>query len=81
LYAYVYLLQSAARPEQTYIGVTNDVERRLNEHNSGQSIHTNKFKPWKLVVHVAFSDHEKADAFEQYLKTGSGRAFAGKRFW
>jgi hypothetical protein len=37
--------------------------------------------PWKLVTYVAFSDIEKARAFERYLKSGSGHAFAKKRLW
>jgi len=43
------------------------------------SHHTAKFKPWRLVTYVAFSDKAKAVAFERYLKTASGRAFAKKR--
>jgi putative endonuclease len=77
---YVYILKSIPHPEENYVGVTDDIKRRLNEHNSGQSIHTNKFKPWKIVTYIAFSDCFKADEFEKYLKTGSGRAFSAKRF-
>jgi hypothetical protein len=40
-----------------------------------------KFKPWRLITSIAFSDDLKALAFERYLKTGSGRAFAKKRLW
>lgn len=56
-----------------------DVKRRLEEHNAGKSIHTNKFRPWKLVSYTAFVDKFKAEKFEAYLKTSSGRAFAKKR--
>jgi predicted GIY-YIG superfamily endonuclease len=77
---YVYLLQSLVEPERYYVGLTNDSARRLDEHNSGQSIHTNKHKPWKIVVTVGFDDAAKAAAFERYLKSGSGRAFAKKHF-
>jgi putative endonuclease len=48
---YVYILRSIAQPDQTYIGSTGDLKRRLAEHNSGKSIHTNKFKPWKLEAY------------------------------
>ena len=40
-----------------------------------------KFTPWRLVTYVAFSDQAKATAFERYLKSGSGHAFARKRLW
>jgi putative endonuclease len=57
------------------------MEARLRDHNSGKSPHTAKFKPWRLVTYIAFSDKAKADSFERYLKSGSGHAFATKRFW
>lgn len=77
---YVYHLQSENNPDRYYVGLTSDIERRLEEHNSGKSVHTNKFKPWKLVTYSAFTDKSKAEKFEAYLKTSSGRAFAKKRF-
>ena len=76
---YVCLLQSINHPDETYIGLTDDLRARLSAHNAGQSLHTAKFKPWRLVTYVAFSDEQKAIAFERYLKTASGRAFANKR--
>jgi predicted GIY-YIG superfamily endonuclease len=63
-------------PEQTYIGSTHDLRSRLAQHNAGKSIHTNKFRPWNLMAYIALPDKLLADTFEQYLKTGSGRAFA-----
>ena len=78
--SYVYLLQSQIEPDRYYVGISNDPTRRLDEHNSGQSTHTNKHKPWKIVVTVGFADPAKATAFERYLKSGSGRAFAKKHF-
>ena len=77
---YVYMLQSESEADQRYAGSTSDLERRFADHNSGQSPHTSKFRPWKLVTYVAFSDSRKAAAFERYLKSGSGHAFARKRF-
>ena len=72
---YVYLLRSK-NFDQVYTGVTQDLKVGLAAHNSGQSPHTRKFKPWKLVVYVAFENDQAASAFESYLKTGSGIAFA-----
>ena len=77
---YVYMLQSEIQPARYYVGCPHDLKKRLDEHNSGQSAHTKKFLPWKLVGYIAFSDHEKVDNFEAYLKTASGRAFAKKHF-
>jgi putative endonuclease len=77
----VYLIRSESLSHKTYIGVTSNLSKRLAIHNSGGSTHTSKFKPWKLITYMAFSEDSKALAFERYLKTGSGRAFAKKRFW
>ncbi len=76
---YVYLLQSIDHPDQTYAGLTDDLRARLKVHNSGGSLHMVKYKPWRLVTYVAFSDEAKAIAFERYMKTASCRAFAKKR--
>ena len=76
---YVYSIQSENNPDKYYVGLTSDIERRLSEHNAGKSIHTNKFRPWKIVSYTAFVDKSRAEKFEAYLKTSSGRAFAKKR--
>ncbi len=78
---YVYLLESLKVAGKKYVGITSDLSQRLKEHNSGKSPHTNRFKPWKIVVAIRFDDDRKADMFEQYLKSGSGHAFANRHFW
>jgi len=74
---YVYILKSI-NFDQIYTGVTKDLKRRFNEHNSGHSVHTSKFVPWKLILYVAFEEEPMALNFEKYLKSGSGIAFAKK---
>ena len=76
---YVYILQSETHPEHFYIGVTENLRDRLRRHNSGEVPHTTKFRPWRIKTAVAFADRDRAIAFERYLKTASGRAFAKKR--
>jgi len=78
---YVYLLQSIPSPDQRYVGITSDFRERLKQHNTGQSSHTSKFRQWKPVVVIRFEDNARGAQFEQYLKSGSGRAFANKHFW
>ena len=78
---YVYLLQGAKHPRQRYIGLTSDVQARLAAHNAGQSPHTSKYRPWELCLAPALVDDDKANAFQAYLKTGSGWAFAKRHFW
>ena len=75
---YVYILESLDS-EHFYAGITDDVRARLAKHNAGEVTHTSKYKPWRLKTYIAFSDEKQAIAFEKYLKSGSGRAFAKKR--
>lgn len=78
---YVYLLRSQAKPNETYVGLTDNLKLRLQQHNAGKSAHTSKFAPWRLVTYVAFSNKAQAGRFEKYLKNGSGRAFATRHLW
>ncbi|MEM8955153.1 MAG: GIY-YIG nuclease family protein [Verrucomicrobiota bacterium] len=76
---YVYLLRSEKRPLRTYVGFSEELRGRLEDHNAGRNGSTKPFRPWKLEVYLAFSVREKALGFERYLKTASGKAFADKR--
>jgi len=78
---YVYLLRSVNNSQKTYVGYTANLKARLQKHNEGGSVHTAKYRPWRLVVYLAFDSEEKALSFEKYIKVGSGYAFAKKRFW
>ena len=75
---FVYILESLDG-EHFYAGLTDDVPARLAKHNAGEVPHTSKYRPWRLKTYVAFSNENQAVAFERYLKSGSGRAFAKKR--
>jgi putative endonuclease len=76
----VYVLRSLNYPDRYYTGLTDNVERRLAVHNSGGSQHIAPLRPWALVAFTEFADPDSAAAFEQYLKTGSGRAFSKRHF-
>ena len=76
---YVYILESV-EGAHFYVGVSEDTEARLLDHNAGKVTHTAKFRPWKLRTFIGFSDPSRALAFEKYLKSASGRAFSTKRF-
>ena len=76
---YVYILRSLEHPDRFYIGVTADLRSRLQKHNACEVAHTSKYAPWAIKTYVAFSDENQAFAFEKYLKSASGRAFAKKR--
>ncbi len=78
-YYYVYILQSENDSEKFYTGFTDDLESRLRAHNQGKCVNTSKFVPWRVKTAIAFTNNEKALAFEKYLNSASGRAFAKKR--
>ena len=76
----VYVLQSSVRPDRQYVGLTSDANARLRFHNDGRSPQTAKDKPWHAIVTIHFGSSESAAAYERYLKSGSGRAFAKRHF-
>lgn len=78
---YVYLMKSAAALGKRYIGYTDNIRQRLVDHNSGENVSTASFRPWELQTYLAFSSKRQGLAFETYLKSGSGHAFANKRLW
>lgn len=73
---FVYVLRNYESPPKYYTGVTSDVTRRFSEHNAGICTHTAKHGPWSIDVVIEFADERRAIAFERYLKSGSGVAFA-----
>ncbi len=75
----VYVLKSKTFPSKHYVGITQNLERRLKEHNNDKSIYTRKYTPWRIETYITFSDQGRTIKFEKYLKEGSGHAFLKKR--
>ena len=71
---YTYILKCA--DGTYYTGHTLDLEERLRRHNKDENTYTKYRLPVELIFYAAFSEKYKAIAFEKYLKSGSGRAFA-----
>ncbi|RJO59517.1 GIY-YIG nuclease family protein [Candidatus Parcubacteria bacterium] len=64
---YVYLLTN--RINQTiYIGSTNNLKRRIQDHNKGLIFSTKRYLPWKLIYYEAYSDEALARRREKRLK-------------
>ena len=76
----VYVLQSKNNPTRYYTGLTSNLTARLDAHNAGRCPHTADGRPWIVDVIIDFSDEHRAVAFERYLKSGSGGAFAKRHF-
>ena len=70
---YVYVLYSVGGGK-TYVGFTNDVHRRLFEHNISETKgFTLRYRPWTLIRSELYPTQAEARAREKFLKTGRGR--------
>lgn len=74
---FVYAIRSKVR-NYTYIRLTNNVERRLTEHNSGKNKTTKPYRPFRLIYTEEFETRELARIKEKYLKTFTGRKILRK---
>ncbi len=71
---YMYVLKGHMQ-RQLYIGSTNDLRRRLDEHAHAKSPYTSKANDWQLVYYEAYKNREDARERERMLKTfGSATA-------
>ena len=70
---YVYVLRNTK--STLYVGHTNNIERRIIEHNSGMSPYTKNRGPWNLIYSESFTSRGDAMKREKFLKTGKGREF------
>ena len=73
---WVYVLRSQSATSRYYTGLSSNWRARLDAHNDGACHHTAKYRPWDVDVLIQFADQRRAAAFECYLKSGSGCAFA-----
>ena len=71
---YVYILKSQ-KDGKRYIGLTNNLESRLNLHNKGKVKSTQNRRPFILVYFEKFVDRKEAAKREKFFKTGKGREF------
>ena len=75
---YVYVL-TGNKLNWTYVGSTNDLKRRLEEHEQGNCKSTKPYIPLKLEAYIAVPTEKRARKLEKYFKAGSGRSILKKR--
>ena len=75
---YLYIIKSINK-DFKQIGSTNDIKRRILEHNEGLNQSTKHYKPFELEAYIAVRSENQARYLEKYFKTGSGKAILNKR--
>ena len=75
----VYILKSIKDPKRCYIGMTQNLEKRIQEHNRDVGGYSKVYAPWELETCIDFKNKLLAEKFERYLKHGSGQAFLKRR--
>ena len=71
---YVYILHSQ-KDHKLYTGFTNNIKRRVIEHNSGKVESTKLRRPLKLIYYEAYIEKSDAENREIFLKSGSGKRY------
>ena len=73
---YVYILQSLDEAKKQYIGYTNNLRRRLGEHNSKDNVGYTRGRQWRVVYYEAYVSESDAREREHRLKQdGRSRRF------
>lgn len=70
---YVYILRSLSKNDFIYVGFTNDLKRRFEEHNSGSEFSTKPYIPFELIHYEAYRDEKDVKRREEYFKTTKGK--------
>ncbi len=75
---YVYVIESL-KLGKLYIGYSQDLTKRLKEHNQGLNFSTKPYKPWRCIYYEACLNEEDAMRREKYLKTTQGNRLLKRR--
>ncbi|MBI2003548.1 MAG: GIY-YIG nuclease family protein [Parcubacteria group bacterium] len=78
MFFYTYVLKSI-KDSKLYIGYTNNLKKRIEEHKKGLNLSTKFRLPFKLIYYEACLNEQDAKRREHYLKTTQGRRFLGLR--
>ena len=73
---YIYVISDGVR----YVGMTENPEKRLREHNSGKSKFTSGHMPWKLIYQEFGGNQTQTRKLEKYYKSAAGRRKVSKLF-
>ena len=74
---YTYILEN--KNKRWYIGCTNDLRKRFNQHNSKKSTYTKYRGSYKLIYYEACANEDDARSREKYFKSGMGKRYLKNR--
>ena len=74
---YLYILKSEIQ-EKYYTGISNNVEKRLEFHNTIEKGFTSRYRPWKIVYKKDFSSKEEAIKYENKIKKWKSKVMIEK---
>jgi len=75
---YTYILKSN-KNGRMYTGSTNDLRKRLKQHNDGKSTFTKRDKPYEVIYYEACLNKDDARSRELQLKSGYGKRYLKNR--
>ena len=76
---FVYIIKSLHR-NYIYVGLTNNHERRIQQHQKGKERTTAPYHPFKIVNIEQYHTRVDARKREKYLKSGSGKEWIKNRY-
>ena len=76
---YVYVLKSKGR-NWLYVGMTDDINRRIKQHQNGYSKSTAPYRPFCLIFTEEYPESSSARLREKYLKSASGKRLIRKKY-
>ncbi len=68
----VYAIKSE-RDQRVYVGMSQNIKKRIKEHNQGQVFSTKGYRPWKLIYTEFIGDRKDCRKKEKYYKSGFGK--------
>ena len=71
---YVYAIRSEKK-KYIYVGISDNTERRVQQHNKGKERTTKPYAPFKTILIEQYNSRPEARKREKYLKTGIGKDF------
>jgi len=74
---YIYVLNSKTK-KYIYVGLTNNLKRRIHQHQTGREKTTRPYRPFEVLKVETFSDRIQARQREKYLKSGIGKEYLKK---